>query len=262
VRVRRRSVRGRPGRPDGRATIGRDTLPPVARLSYPRSAGPRPEALPPAERTVGQVVAEAIRLYGGHFLPSLALGSPAAAIVALAAWTTGPAQAGAILVAGSGLSAWALVRAVRIAYPDAASNAAALAFGVGVVAFLPVLASRLVVFPGIYLIALAWLAATIFAVPVVLVEGAPAGAALARSTRLARADAVHALGALATLTITIVLTALVLTFLLRGFGDQGIRVAAVLALLIVTPLFFLGAAVLYADQAARDARDVKVDPND
>ena len=61
----------------------------------------------------------------------------------------------------------------------------------------------------------------------------------------------HVLGGLVTLTLTIALTALVLTFLLRGFGDQGIRVAALLALLVVTPLFFLGVAVLYADQAAR-----------
>ncbi len=211
---------------------------------------------------MGQVVAEAIRLYGRNFFPSLVLGTPAAAIVALAAWTTGPAQVAAILVAGPGLSAWALVRAVRIAYPDADAVALGSAFAVGVVAFLPALLARLVVFPGIYLVALAWLAATIFAVPAVLVEGASPRAALSRSARLARADAVHALGALATLTITIALTALVLTFLLRGFGDQGIRVAAVLALLVVTPLFFLGATVLYADQVARDAAGVKVDSND
>jgi hypothetical protein len=67
---------------------------------------------------------------------------------------------------------------------------------------------------------------------------------------------VHAIAGLVTLAITIVLTALVLTFLLRGFGDQGIRVATLLALLVVTPLFFLGTAVLYGDQAAR----VRLDP--
>jgi hypothetical protein len=226
----------------------------VARIGYPRQAGPRPEALPPAERTVGQVVAEAIRLYGRRFLPSLALGAPAAAVVALASWTTGPVQPASILVAGSGLSSWALVRAVQLAYPDVPSTALGSAYAVGVVAFLPALLARLVVFPGVYLVALAWLAGTIFAVPAVLVEGASARAALPRSARLARADPVHALGSLATLTIAIVLTALVLTFLLRGFGDQGIRVAALLALLVVTPLFFLGAAVLYADQAARSDR--------
>src|SRR5919201_1895376 len=33
-----------------------------------------PPPLPPAERTVGQLVAESIRLYGRRFWPSLALG--------------------------------------------------------------------------------------------------------------------------------------------------------------------------------------------
>jgi hypothetical protein len=225
----------------------------VARLTYPRAGEPRPAALPPSERTVGQVVAESIRLYGGRFLPSLLLGVPAAAMAGLGAWLHGAAQAAGVLAAGVALSPAALVAAVRLAYPESRRGraASAAAFAVGVVAFAPALLARVVVFPGIYLLALAWLAATVFAVPALLVEGVPARQALGRSFRLARADAVHALGTLATLAIAIVLTALVLTFLLRGFSDQGMRVAAVLALLVVTPLFFLGSAVLYADQAAR-----------
>jgi hypothetical protein len=222
----------------------------VARPSYPRHAGPTPAALPPAERTVGQVVAESIKLYGARFFPGLSLGVPAAAIVALAAWVHGPAQVAAIVVVGAVLSAAALVRAVRLAYPDAGDRVGP-ALAAGLVAFAPALAARVFVFPGIYLLALAWLGATLFAVPAVLVEGLPLRRALGRSLRLMRADPVHAVGALATLTIVILLTALVLTFLLRGFGDQGIRVAALIALLVLTPLFFLGSAVLYADQAAR-----------
>jgi hypothetical protein len=222
----------------------------VARLSYPRSGEPRPEALPPAERTVGQVVAESIRLYGRRFFPSLALGLPAAVIVGLAAWAPEPERSASVLVIGTALSSWALARAVRITYPDATGSTAS-AFAVGVVTFLPVVLVRVVVFPGIYPLALIWLAATIFAVPAVLVEGVSMRRALGRSVRLARADAVHVLGGLVTLTLTIALTALVLTFLLRGFGDQRLIVAAVIAFAVVTPLFFLGAAVLYADQAAR-----------
>ncbi len=230
----------------------------MARLSYPRAGEPRPAALPPAERTVGQVVAESIRLYGSRFLPSLLLGVPAAAIVGLGAWLHGAANAAAVLGAGALLSPAALVGAVLLAYPESSRDRKVLAaaFAVGLVAFAPALAARIVVFPGIYLLVLAWLSATMFAVPALLVEGVPARGAFRRSFRLARADAVHAIGTLATLTIAIVLTALVLTFLLRGFGDQGMRVAAVVALLVVTPLFFLGAAVLYADQAAR----ARVDP--
>jgi hypothetical protein len=222
----------------------------VARLSYPRSADPRPEALPPAERTVGQVVAESIRLYGRNFFPSLSLGLPAAAIVGLGAWAPEPERSASILVLGTALSSWALLRAVRITYPEATGSTAA-ALAVGAVAFLPVLIARVVVFPGIYPLALLWLAATVFAVPAIVVEGAPGRLALLRSLQLARADVVHVLGGLVTLVITIVLTAIVLTFLIRGFGDQGVRVASLLALLVLTPLFFLGAAVLYADQAAR-----------
>ena len=225
----------------------------MARLSYPPHAGPRPEALPPAERTVGQVVAEAIKLYGNRFFASVALGTPAAAMVALASWVHGPARGASVLGVGALLSAAALVGAVRLAYPAAReSRALPAAFAAGLVAFVPVLVARVVVFPGVYLLALAWLAVSVFAVPAVLVEGSSLAASLRRSVVLARAGAVHALGALATLTITIVLTALVLTFLLRGFSDQSLRVAALVALLVVSPLFFLGAAVLYEDQAARD----------
>jgi hypothetical protein len=196
------------------------------------------------------VVAEAIRAYGQHFFPALVLGLPAAAIVSLAAWAPEPERTASVIVVGSGLSSWALGRAVRIVYPDAGGSTAT-AFAVGVVAFVPAVLVRVVVFPGIYPLALLWLAATIFAVPAALLERLPFAASLARSVRLARAAVVHALGGIVTLVVTIALTALVLTFLLRGFGDQRLVVAALLALVVVTPLFFLGAAVLYADQAAR-----------
>ena len=39
-----------------------------------------PTALPPEERTVGQVVAETIRFYGAHFWRALPLGLPPATI--------------------------------------------------------------------------------------------------------------------------------------------------------------------------------------
>jgi hypothetical protein len=39
--------------------------------------------------------------------------------------------------------------------------------------------------------------------------------------------------------------------LLRGSGDQTERVAVILADLVISPLLFLGAALLYFDQAAR-----------
>ena len=43
-------------------------------------AEPRPAALPPAERTIGQLVGESIRFYGEHFWPCLALGLASAVL--------------------------------------------------------------------------------------------------------------------------------------------------------------------------------------
>jgi hypothetical protein len=75
--------------------------------------------------------------------------------------------------------------------------------------------------------------------------------AIRRGIELGRVDYIHALGSLATLVITIFLTGLVLFFSLRELSDQAIRMAGLLALLVLAPVFVLGAAVLYVDQAAR-----------
>ena len=57
----------------------------MAREKRRREPQPVPPPLPPATRTVGQLVAETIRLYGSRFWRSLALGiAPAAAGLALA----------------------------------------------------------------------------------------------------------------------------------------------------------------------------------
>src|SRR6184192_3679842 len=53
-----------------------------------REPQPTPPPLPPETRTVGQLVAEAIRFYGRHFWYSLALGvAPACLVVAEAPFT-------------------------------------------------------------------------------------------------------------------------------------------------------------------------------
>jgi hypothetical protein len=62
---------------------------------------------------------------------------------------------------------------------------------------------------------------------------------------------VHVLGSLATLAIVVFLTQAVLAFLLRGVGGAAVWVAYVLANMVVSPLLFLGAALLYVDQSAR-----------
>jgi len=80
------------------------------------------------------------------------------------------------------------------------------------------------------------------------------GDSLARAIRLARADYIHAVGALAALTIVGLLTTFALLFVLREQGDVTIAVAAFLSLLVTSPLLFVGAALLYVDQVARASK--------
>jgi hypothetical protein len=210
-----------------------------------------PPPLPPETRTVGQLVAEALRLYGSRFWPSLALGVGPALLGTGAATLDGPAQVVVVLAAGPLLLSASYAGAVALIRPIHRGQYVAVALGVGFVAFLPLCVSRLWIFPGIYLIALGWLAFVGLGVPAALVERRGLVSSFRRGAELARADFVHAVGSLATLVITIFLTGLVLFFLLREAGDQALRAAGLLALLVLAPVFMLGAAILYLDQAAR-----------
>jgi hypothetical protein len=221
---------------------------PMARPRYPRRDGPLPPPLPPETRTVGQLVGETVRLYGERFWRSVALGvGPAAATIvgaetsrrfALVFATT----AGAVLVAASFVGACALVAGRA---PDRRSLAAGFLCALVVFAPLPAL-TFLYVVP-----ALLWLVFLGLSVPAAVIERRRPGDALARGVQLLRADAVHAVFSLVTLVVLYVLSQSVLFFLLRGAGDAGARVALFLASLVVSPLLFLGGALLHGDQAAR-----------
>ena len=209
-----------------------------------------PPPLPPETRTVGQLVAESLRVYGARFWPSLALGiGPTLAGVASAEL---PRALQWALVPTLGTFAWslALVGACRIALGTSLENVT-VAFVAGCIAFAPLLTLRVALLPGFDLLMLAFFAFVFLAVPAALVDRLPLGRALRRATQLARADYVHALGSLATLVITIFLSGLVLVFVLHGAGGQAVRVAAFLSLLVLAPVFLLGAALLYVDQTAR-----------
>jgi hypothetical protein len=211
-----------------------------------------PPPLPPETRTVGQLVAESVRLYGARFWASLALGFGPAAVALLLAELPDVLKWTLIPTVGSAVWALAYIGACRVGLSiDGDRTRIGTAFGVGLVAFVPLILQRVVVLPGFDIVTLAYFAFVGLSVPAALVEGLGFRAALRRGTQLARADFVHALGSLATLVITTFLTGLVLFFLLRGVGDQALRVAAFLALLVLAPLFLLGAALLYVDQAAR-----------
>jgi hypothetical protein len=140
------------------------------------------------------------------------------------------------------------VLAIRLAADlrrDGRSLLIALAIGFLVFAPVPFLTATLV-FPG-----LIWLAFFGLAVPVALIERKGFRQSIRRSIKLARADFVHALGSLAALVVVAFITAITLAFLLGQFGEQSRNLAALIPLILVTPLLFLGAALLYFDQEAR-----------
>ena len=209
---------------------------------------PLPPPLPPETRTVGQLVAESIRLYGRRFWLALPLGASVALLeqvliefgneVRLVLLAT----VGGVLLSASYTAASALASETRLT-----RSSILVAVSAGAAAFLP--------FPflvlGFVLPGLAWLAFVGLVVPAAAIERLGFRAAFRRAIELARADYVHALGSLATLVILYVITRLVLVLLLRGSGDQTERVAIFLADLVISPLLFLGAALLYFDQAAR-----------
>ncbi len=214
-----------------------------------RSAGkPLPPPLPPAERTVGQLVAESVRLYGRSVWWSLAIGLPPAAVsIAVASMPRVLgfvlfATAGAVLLTASYIGGVVLAHA-----PPLDARRVLTAFAAGVLVFLPFsVLVYLYVLPG-----LAWLALFGLAVPAALVEGLGLRAAFGRGLRLGRADYIHALGGLCALAIVVVASLFLTAVALQNFADNTARVAAFLAGVVVSPILFLGAAILYEDQRAR-----------
>jgi hypothetical protein len=206
-----------------------------------------PPPLPPETRTVGQLVAESVRIYGDNVWPSLLLGVSLVVINQITAGRATIVQAlvlaaGAPLMAASYTGASAIVGAVIPSRGDAAR-----AIVVGSVVFVPAAFLALV----FVLPAVAWLALVGLVVPVLVLERPGVRAAFRRAIELARADYLHALGSLATLVILFGLVKLSLAVLLHDLGDSSERVALGLADLVLSPLLFLGAALLYVDQAAR-----------
>jgi hypothetical protein len=208
---------------------------------------PLPPPLPPETRTVGQVVAETIRLYGRKLWPGLLLGIPVAIEHQLAIGRSLESRA-LLLVAFA--PAFALVAALAAAASAEArpSRGAVLrATLVGTLLFLPAAA----LFPWFILASVAWLALVGLAVPVAVLEGAGLRAAVVRGLRLGRVDYVHAVGSLAALFVVFVLVRMLLVQLLHAQADHTVRVAAFLADTFLSPLLFFGAALLYVDQEAR-----------
>jgi hypothetical protein len=221
----------------------------VARKGSSKARQPLPAPLPPETRTVGQLVAETINLYRGHFWAALALGlGPAAGAVGLTLipglWKlVFGVTAFALLMTASYLGAVALATAEAPVLSALLTGAA-----VGYLVFVP----ALFLYSLFILPAVLWLALSGLSVPAAVIEKVGFRGALRRGYQLGRADYVHAAGSLATLVIVAFLTATVLFFLLRGASQLERSIAAFLSLLVISPILFLGAALLYFDQAARD----------
>jgi hypothetical protein len=202
-----------------------------------------PKPLPPGERTVGQLVAEAIRSYGHRFWAVLPLGIPLAVVDQLSVRETAGAQI-VIYLAATPLFVWAYIRACRIVL-DARPNRTAIL--VATLIYLPFPVLRAVfILPG-----LGWFAFMGLAVPVAMVERTSFRAALEGGRKLGLADYVHALGSLAALVIVVGIAANTLSVLLHTQGDSGQRAAVFLSDLVLSPLLYVGAALLYRDQVAR-----------
>ncbi|HZQ15425.1 MAG TPA: hypothetical protein VFA82_01505 [Gaiellaceae bacterium] len=202
-----------------------------------------PAPLPPAERTMGQLVAESIRLYGSRFWAALPLGAPLAAADQASVHRSIGVQM-AVFVAAAPLFVAGYLWAIRLVLDARPTRPAVL---VATLVWLPFPALR-----ALYILpAVAWLAFAGLSVPAACVERRGFRDALARGRELATADYAHALGSLAALVVVVGVAANTLSALLHTQGDNGARAAVSLSDLVLSPLLFLGGALLYLDQAAR-----------
>ena len=214
-----------------------------------------PAPLPPDKRTVGQLVAETIRAYGANFWRILPLGLALALTDQLSVRQSAGAQM---------LVYWAATPLFVAAYVWACSllhgvRPTRVAIAVAVLIYLPFPALR----AAFILPALAWFALIGLAVPAAMVERLGFRDALERGRRLGVADYVHALGSLAALVVVVGVAADTLSALLHTQGDNGQRVAVFVSDLVLSPMLYLGAALLYVDQAARvvgSRRDAALHP--
>ena len=209
-----------------------------------------PPPLPPAERTVGQLVAESIKLYGRHFMRALPLGVVVACVNQLTVDVDRYVVGAVLLVTAPVFSAaYAYACQLEVAAP-VARRSWLVAVAAGSLVFVP----AALLFPWFALAAVLWLGLVGLAVPVAVHEGVSFAESLRRGLALGRVDYVHAAGSLATLVILFFIMRFGLALLLESQADNTVRTAIFLSDTVLAPLLFLGGAVLYDDQTARLAR--------
>ena len=232
-----------------RARSGRSVAsPPMARRQK-RVERPLPPPLPPAERTVGQLVGEAIRLYGANFWKALALGVPVVAVNALA-WRrlVGSGRLGLVLVAAVLISLELRGRLGPGHGRPASLAVAAVAYAIARhrVPPFPVLVT-IFVLPG-----LAWLALLGLAVPAAIVERLDLRAALVRGYRLAveRTSSTCSAGSPRSPSSSSSRSSACTSCSASSRRTRG-SPRRHLPRSSCSPLVFLGSAILYVDQKAR-----------
>jgi hypothetical protein len=219
----------------------------MARPRYPKHSGPPPAALPPIARTVGQVIAETLKLYGTRFFACLVLGVPIAIADPLS-FDRPLAERTAILVALSPLFSMAYAEACSIEAGHRFPRRSWLtAVALGTLVFVPAAATL----GWFVLLGIAWLGVVGWVVPVSLHEELGVRASVARALALGRADLVHAVGSIAALVLVFGLTRNALAWLLREQAENTVRVSVFLADLVIAPVVFLGSAIVYRDLVAR-----------
>jgi hypothetical protein len=219
-----------------------------------RPREPRPPALPHETRPIGQVIAESIRLYGRHFWRSLALGVGPAVLAVGLTIIPGWWDLAFVFAVGAPLMTASYIGGVLLASDRRAPRSRLLvAFVVGIAVFIPaVFLFSLLVLPAVI-----WFGIFGLAVPAALLEGRGYVDSVRRSFDLCRADPIHAIGTMAALVIVSFLTATALFVLLLGAGQIARTSAAFASLVFISPLLFLGAGLLYFDQAARLASVIR-----
>jgi hypothetical protein len=206
-----------------------------------------PPPLPPERRTVGQLVAESIRLYESTFLRALPLGL-VVAVTDQFVHGTARITTGLVILAAGPAFTLAYAYATQLATGTLAPTRAwVVALSAGVVVWIPVA----VLYPWFLIAAVLWLALIGLSVPAALVERRSFGGALRRGLELGRADYLHAAASLAILVILFALSRAALALLLESQADNTVRIAIFLADVVLAPVLFLGGALLYVDQEAR-----------
>jgi hypothetical protein len=203
-----------------------------------------PAPLPPGERTIGQFIGETMRAFGNDFWRLLPAGLPLALADQLCVGKHSIGYQALVFWLATPLFAAAFVWVCAVVLKEKPTRQA---FLVAFLIYLPFPALRaLFVLPGI-----AWFAYAGLAVPAALVEGRHLRDAFARGRELGRADFVHAFGSLACLVIVVGIGEQSLIAVLRSQSHNSQRAALALADVVLSPLLFIGGALLYVDQVAR-----------